>query len=186
MCPDNELLSAYFDGEVRSPWKERIERHIASCLSCAATIDGYGRIRTAIASCEAGDDAFVEAKERVIRAVSGGAFPRRLRAGVFNWDRAIALPYPAAAGLAVAFMALIAALTITSLRPAASIPVIASSEKTKTAPVTVQLTDMQAVIDYLESQDNALMIVLPDSSRFEVQGNPQLLKASDYRRSVGH
>jgi anti-sigma factor RsiW len=186
MCPDNELLSAFFDGEVLSPWKEKIERHLSGCSSCASTISGYGRIRTAIAVRDAGDDAFAEAKERVMSAVSEGSFPRRLRRGFLGWARVFALPYPAAAALAVAFITLIAALTVTSLRPASPVPAIASSEGIETMPVNVKLTDMQAIIDYLETQDDAVMIVLPGKSRFEVQGNPQLLKASDYPRSVGH
>ncbi|MBU1079772.1 MAG: zf-HC2 domain-containing protein, partial [Spirochaetes bacterium] len=35
MCPDRELLSAWADGEVPSPWRETIDRHVAACESCA-------------------------------------------------------------------------------------------------------------------------------------------------------
>ena len=41
MCPDRDLISAYVDGEVPSPWRERLEEHLASCADCAAVVDGY-------------------------------------------------------------------------------------------------------------------------------------------------
>ncbi len=33
-CPEPDLHSAYIDGEVNSPWREKIEAHLASCESC--------------------------------------------------------------------------------------------------------------------------------------------------------
>ncbi len=44
MCPDLDLLSAFVDGEVPSPWKERIEAHIKSCASCAAKVEEYRKL----------------------------------------------------------------------------------------------------------------------------------------------
>ena len=34
MCPDREILSAYFDGEIGSPWERAIAEHVASCEHC--------------------------------------------------------------------------------------------------------------------------------------------------------
>ncbi|OQY34006.1 MAG: hypothetical protein B6241_05865 [Spirochaetaceae bacterium 4572_59] len=41
MCPDSKLLSAFYDGEVGSPWKERIEEHLLSCENCRSLIKTY-------------------------------------------------------------------------------------------------------------------------------------------------
>ncbi|MBF9015902.1 MULTISPECIES: zf-HC2 domain-containing protein [unclassified Oceanispirochaeta] len=41
MCPDSKLLSAFYDGEVASPWKEKIEDHIGECPQCKTVIDGF-------------------------------------------------------------------------------------------------------------------------------------------------
>ena len=41
MCPDNTLLSAYYDGEVTSPWKEQIEEHLLVCDDCRAVVDSF-------------------------------------------------------------------------------------------------------------------------------------------------
>ena len=44
MCPDRDLVSAYVDGEVPSPWRERLEEHLASCPNCAALAASYAAL----------------------------------------------------------------------------------------------------------------------------------------------
>lgn len=41
MCPDETLLTAYVDGEVPSPWKERLELHLAHCDRCRGRVQSY-------------------------------------------------------------------------------------------------------------------------------------------------
>jgi len=41
MCPDTQLLSVYFDGELPSPWKEKMESHVAQCPGCRHRLEGY-------------------------------------------------------------------------------------------------------------------------------------------------
>lgn len=43
-CPDKDLYSAYVDGELRSPWKEKLEIHLASCEKCSKIVDSYKKI----------------------------------------------------------------------------------------------------------------------------------------------
>lgn len=40
-CPDTDLYSAYVDGEVPSPWKEKLESHMASCPTCRKHVERY-------------------------------------------------------------------------------------------------------------------------------------------------
>lgn len=40
-CPDSDLFSAYVDGEVPSPWKEKLEAHASSCPECAKRTERY-------------------------------------------------------------------------------------------------------------------------------------------------
>jgi anti-sigma factor RsiW len=46
MCPDREVLSAYCDDEVPSPWKEKIESHLIDCNSCKKVVAGYRQVRS--------------------------------------------------------------------------------------------------------------------------------------------
>src|SRR3989304_6384182 len=34
MCPNEEYLSAYLDGEIPSPWDSRIASHLSGCPAC--------------------------------------------------------------------------------------------------------------------------------------------------------
>lgn len=43
-CPDKDLYSAYVDGELESPWKEKIEAHLVSCEKCRSVVDSYRKI----------------------------------------------------------------------------------------------------------------------------------------------
>ena len=45
MCPENEILSAYIDGEVPFPWNKQIEEHLASCKTCKQKVESYKKVQ---------------------------------------------------------------------------------------------------------------------------------------------
>ena len=49
-CPDLELQSAFFDGEVASPWNEKIKSHIESCESCKKNIKSFETMHNVFAT----------------------------------------------------------------------------------------------------------------------------------------
>jgi len=49
-CPDLDLYSAYADGEVPSPWKEKLEAHLSTCQKCRARVEQYKKLKTLIRS----------------------------------------------------------------------------------------------------------------------------------------
>lgn len=49
-CPDADLYSAFVDGEVPSPWKEKLESHLASCPSCEKQANRYKRLHELISN----------------------------------------------------------------------------------------------------------------------------------------
>lgn len=49
-CPDSDLFSAYLDGEIQSPWKEKIETHVDSCPVCGKKTEKYRNLRALIAA----------------------------------------------------------------------------------------------------------------------------------------
>lgn len=44
-CPDSDLYSALLDGEVPSPWKEKLEAHLDQCPNCKIISDRYSAIK---------------------------------------------------------------------------------------------------------------------------------------------
>ena len=45
MCPDPQLLSIYMDGELPSPWKEKMEAHLAECPECKKRFDNFKQMQ---------------------------------------------------------------------------------------------------------------------------------------------
>jgi anti-sigma factor RsiW len=50
MCPDAELLSAYFDHEIPSPYAERLAKHVGSCPACQAKLAAFADLRSTLES----------------------------------------------------------------------------------------------------------------------------------------
>jgi hypothetical protein len=63
-CPDSQLLSVYHDDELPSPWKEKMESHLASCESCRQHLEGYQKLSTVLAD-DVKAERIAEAQARV-------------------------------------------------------------------------------------------------------------------------
>ncbi len=98
-CPDSDLFSAYVDGEVPSPWKEKLEAHIASCRECAERTERYERIHHLLA--ETREEASLDMDksfERLMERRSAQISTRKNNS--FNWIHgSVRLPVPAIAAL---------------------------------------------------------------------------------------
>ncbi|MHC6202845.1 anti-sigma factor family protein [Breznakiellaceae bacterium SP9] len=179
MCPNRQILSVYFDGELSSPWKEKMEAHLCSCPDCASQLEKYQRSRVMLSVqthyIEGSESA---AKERVWTALA--AAPPQGTPKSF-WQRKIAIPLPAAA----AILAILLGVLLTRL-PQDSTTAIAANE----APGTNALQDasglsnMNEVLQFLGDRDteDIMVIRLPESRRFSSSGDPTIIKASDYSR----
>ena len=45
MCPEPQLLSIYMDGELPSPWKEKMENHLTECSLCREKFENFKRLQ---------------------------------------------------------------------------------------------------------------------------------------------
>ncbi|MDR1388806.1 MAG: zf-HC2 domain-containing protein [Treponema sp.] len=175
MCPDREVLSVYFDGELDSPWKEKLESHIGKCQSCKGTLERYRVIKDSLVPVD-----HAPAMERVWRRVEAGG---TLRHTPF-WGRSIRVPLPAAAAAGLV-LALVSALMI--LRP----PAVVEEPELQLATLGMDVQnlapvqDMAGLIRYLGSSDGPDMVIinLPNTT-FKSAGAPLMLRAADYTSSV--
>jgi anti-sigma factor RsiW len=193
MCLDRQILSLYIDGELPSPWKERMEAHAGSCPDCQVRLENYRKLRSVLLSGET-EDAMETAKRRVWSALAGKDENRVVPAGFSPvkpkrrdvWGRTISLPLPAVAAAAAVF-AVITFLAVLGLRSSASArfqePAVAAGIGTDLQGIG-PVTDMNGVLQYLSRQDTAeyMIIRLPESRNFSSAGEPALLKATDYSR----
>jgi hypothetical protein len=183
MCPDRQILSLYADGELPSPWKEKMEAHLASCADCQSQMGNYQALRSALVSSP--EDGLKAAQERVWARVSSLPAVRTIRPAV--WRRTVSLPLPAAAVAAAAFVlaALLAVLGARSPQAAVFNPdTVAISDIGGDLQGIAPVTDMDGILQYLSSQDTSeyMIIRLPESTNFSSYGEPTLLKAADYSR----
>lgn len=103
-CPDPDLFSAYFDGEVPSPWKEKLESHLSSCPECKKRTEQYAILRTALVTNKPSLTADKLEASYTRLCARMGSRPSASRANTTGkyaqWFRtSVSIPLPAAAAL---------------------------------------------------------------------------------------
>jgi hypothetical protein len=179
----------YLDGELPSPWKEKMEAHLETCSGCRARLETYRGFCMDVL----GSDAIEAAKDRVWSKLAAPAPVSPQRKRLFSagkkegslWRRSLTLPLPAAAAVFI----IIALFAILSLRPRpdSRIPdTAAASGLDLDVFGIVPASDMNRVLQYLSNQDTSdfVIIRLPESRSFSSFGEPTLLKAADYTGSL--
>ncbi|GHV82085.1 hypothetical protein AGMMS49991_06430 [Spirochaetia bacterium] len=198
MCPDRQILSVYFDGELPSPWKEQLESHLHSCPQCRADFEQIRRISAFITGNEtAGSAALTSvtaaAQERVWqnlanrgKAPESGRPDRSPGRRERLWSRSVRIPLPAAVAAA-------ALLIITFTLAVFNFTGRSGQEQDSAMAAGMNLdlqgilpvSDMNGVLQYLGNEDTGdiMIIRLPESKSFMSAGQPTIIKAADYSRS---
>jgi len=193
VCPDRQLLSVYFDGELPSPWKEKMETHLAGCPACTRRLEAYRRASLGKTASAEGDAELGLARERVwqrldqrMGADTPPARPRTVRRGAAAWRRSVSIPLPAAAAVFVLLVALALLLVLRATSTEGLSGITFASDAEIDAPGIIPVADMEDVLQYLGSRDNGDIIILrlPESRNFVNYGEPAIIKAADYSRNV--
>ena len=206
-CPDHQVISLYLDGELPSPWKEKLEAHLEICQECRAVLARYNGIGEYLA--DVSGDTIKAAQERVWKKLTAPEIVvlENTGPGIYKthgnrissrrqnvWNRTITLPLPAAAAVVViviAFFALLGIKEKTGILSRDSMAVIPDrlqvvGNEHVMVPITgmVPTTDMSGVLQYLSGMDNGdfMVIRLPESKSFSRAGEPALINAADYSR----
>lgn len=198
MCPEPGLISAWVDGEVPSPWKERIAAHVATCAECAARVERYRRLSGLLSAAAPADEAAIVARIETrlggcLEAAPGGkpasaATTARLpRDGADEsridpprfWGRNVPLPLPVAIAATAIFLFFAGVAATSFIRPAK--PEIQTLAASEIKPADSQSANMEALVHYLESQNAQvnLTIQLPSGTTFDSSGKPFVMKATD-------
>ena len=169
-CPDSDLYSAYIDGEVPSPWKERLEVHIASCPRCKALAERFAALHRAVSSGQPGlQNAELEAswarlsarREMTVAALRS----RRERRVYPDWTRAsVRLPLPALAAMLLVALALPAWFTFRDMSDETG-----HGQIRTLADLTAARTDMSPL---LTSFDSSATVYSPDLPTTAIQAEP--------------
>lgn len=208
MCPDRTILSVYIDGELPSPFREKVARHAAECPHCAAALGNLAglsaRLRKSVdgSRLETAQARVWESLEARVAFRRGAddarrTKPRSAALRVFL-RREIRLPLPLAAAAALAVFAAGAAF-FQIARQSSSAEMMAELPREDTlisfpeaasyeAPAgAVNAANMREVLQYLEDDgdSNIVIIKLPERKSFNRYGEPRLITASDHPRRSG-
>ncbi len=179
MCPDKELLSAYYDGETDDKWASEIKKHIDQCTNCTKALEEYGKISRSLSVSEVPAQELT--KERIYSAVS-----RRSHV-IYSepfWRKHFDVSFSALAGAAAVVIVLAAALLF-GIHQFDS-PVSVVDEITpEGADMTIKFISMDDAAAYLLSDDSGfdVLITIPAQGVLSFTGEPQLIREADYRRS---
>ena len=187
-CPDRQLISVYHDGELPSPWKEKLEDHISGCRSCRERLEAYRHISEASVRAEPPDAAY-ERVWRRLEAATGNVKNTRFSAERVSrrWlQKRIAVPVPAAVAAAV-LLIVFAFIWVINTGGATETPgMVLASEAEFDMPGFIPYPDMESVLHYLSGRDNGEMLIirLPEIRNFQQHGEPAIIRAADYSRNV--
>ncbi len=104
-CPSKDLYSAFVDGEVPSPWKEKLEAHLEICSECKKTVESYKNLKEKIQNSKTPEinleDSFARLESRKLSKKI-----RDEKAGEkANWfTRSVKVPIPAFAAAVFLFV----------------------------------------------------------------------------------
>jgi len=195
MCPDPQLLSTYMDGELPSPWKEKLEAHLEQCSDCAEKLEIFQQQRLLIRAADAespsmlmdnGNALMETAKQRIWRNIEA---KHRMR-GYNLWRRRLSIPLPAAAAAAavITLLAIMlfrgspdrnAGMAAQPVNPASTGFALAAEEE----PGIIPMADLNSVLQYLGADGSEIIILqLPESKSFLRSGEPAIVRAADYTR----
>ncbi len=180
MCPDRELLSAWIDGEVPSPWHESLEQHIESCVACNSAVASMRRVQGMVyAESASFEDAGLAAKKRVASRLSTIS-PGRVLEFRSLWLRSYALPLPAIAAAAVLLVSLSLALFSSGARN--NELRVAMRRAVEATPVAASGLGMESLIDFIGKQNGAvnINITLPPEVFAGNLGEPLIIREADW------
>lgn len=181
MCPDKEILSAYLDGEIPSPWNEKISEHLTVCGDCALHLKELEAVSYRVKASDTLSESDIQSgKERIFMEILSSRGGER-RYNRF-WHRQVAVPLPllaAAAVILVLFMGL-------GLFPGGEGETAVLAENSGIDYLKVKLTDdkLDNLAELLKNRDAQVQVFieLPPVSRFDTGMEPQFIKAADYQR----
>lgn len=88
ICPDKDLYSVYVDGELPSPWKEKLEAHLNDCAECRAVVNSYRNLSLKLATAGAPEldieSSFLRLCEKRQAALNKAKITEKKKTGFIN------------------------------------------------------------------------------------------------------
>jgi len=169
-CPDKELLSAFFDNEVPSPYREVLEDHIRTCDHCSSVIHKYAKMHEQLLDLQ---------RNEIVPEVNKGVLEfceKKLKTMPTTPHFHITWPVLAAAAAFMLFIGIgLSVLLFTNRTNEIMVEVKPAT--------TVSEYSLSEVVDYLSKQQNSRTIEIPGQLPIETSIQPTIVREADFNRS---
>ena len=181
MCPDREILSAYFDGEITARWGREIAAHVSTCELCRARLADMENARALMK--DEDPQAWRAPMERVRRRILDRAPAVRQR--VSAWRRQVALPLPVAALAAALLLTLGISLAILATRTNMGYIRVTKAPAGGTEyQFAVPYDKVEALLKSMGGAEATIesVMTIPKSVKLIPVGEPRMGKATEFPR----
>lgn len=176
MCPDDQALSRFFDGEVDPQIADKLQKHIAECIDCKNKLSQYAELHTMLTENDSQwpDTAMNDVFLKIQRDT-------RLYRKPFFWRRWVMIPAPVVAVAVAGICVLFATLFITTGFKGANSIVLKQQGAMQLEMDELQLQDLHQFFDSQDFMIEAQMDI-PSDGGFTIIGEPQLLRVGNDNR----
>lgn len=181
MCPDRQILSAWLDGEIGSPWDRQLEEHVVACEDCRARLERLEAVRRTLLEAPVPD--WRPAMERVRSRLVARGLAREASAPV--WRRRVSLPLPLAAAAAALVLVLAGALAVSVVRSSFGMVRITRQGSSGTEiRIAAPVSDLEALLRSIDMDRGSPedVITLPKDVPLVPIGAPLMGKETDFSR----
>ena len=184
-CPNPDLLSAFFDGEVESRWSQRIREHVEACQHCQQTMARLESLRQVLhAGKEPPVAGALERTRARLRSYGSREWSRRRRS---LWRMRISIPVPAMTAMFVLILGMGGLLIFLRTRP--NFPFMSIKRQPSGITEVQVAAPIEALEQLLKSLDEQagyeqIIITLPEDTEFLQFGEPEMLRADEYSRRL--
>lgn len=168
MCPDNIILSAYYDDELEGNFKTTVERHVQSCEHCQSAMRNFKKVDTVL---NREDVPLLRNKEYIkTRVFEYNAIRNRRK----FWKRGIILPVPLAMTTVALICFLIGGITFFSFNKGKQDMV---ADHVNTQAIEIQAEELALLQKLLESEGVVVEVnmQIPEQKEIKIIGEPQIL-----------
>ncbi|MCF6334964.1 MAG: zf-HC2 domain-containing protein [Spirochaetales bacterium] len=185
MCFNEQILSAFADGELSEEQGESIESHLLECGACRSRVEFYGILTEKVKFSGVDTSTFIQES---IWTRLGHATSTSSRLGF--WHRRFFLAPSVMVSLSFMFIAVIGIGFFLLFQDNGSNAFYVSNADepfpSENFPVNIPVDSIEQILAYFDIYDEPMEVViqLPDSSSFTIQGEPLFLLKANY--TVGY
>lgn len=100
MCMDDQILSAYLDGELQEPWKSQVMAHIEQCPACRNRFESLQDLDQSVKAADLDPDLIAQSQARVLHKLEAKILKPTKQKFL---NRKIKVSLPSFIGIAAAF-----------------------------------------------------------------------------------